>query len=584
VTFSRTAARDLIKKLEDLNVVGSDSVRATTLHSLCFSILRREEVFRLTGRVARPLLKFEQDFLLTDMPDWFAGKRECASRLRAFEAAWARLQSDMPGWPQDEVDRELRRYVWEWCDFHEAMLVGEIVPLALQYLRDNPACSEKRMFSHVLVDEYQDLNRAEQAVIDLLAQHAILLVIAGDEDQSIYGFKYAQPEGLLEFPHSYPDTYDEILQVCGRCPARVIDMASSLIANNAVRMQDKRLQAAPGNLEGDVHNVQWDTLEDETTGLATIIERYLDAGWVNIGRVLVLTPRRLLGYALRDELDRRGIPVHSFFPEEALELRRAQESFTLLTLLAHPRDRVALRCWLGFRERSLRRNEYARLREYCEETGREPWDTLEALVNGNLDLSGTEQLVSRFEILQDLLARLGESTVREVIDELFPEANAETATVRNLALEAEPECSTVAELREGLRVRITQPELPAEGDFVRVMSLHKAKGLGADLVVVAGCIQGFLPTIDSRLSLAERRRQLEEQRRLFYVSITRTTSDLILSRAQLIPLRVAHKQRARFIRRGPKLGQTISSQFMSELGPQVPRAVEGRELLELLGV
>ncbi len=539
-------------------------------------------MLRLTGRVARPLLKFEQDFLLTDMPDRLGGKRECRSRLRAFEAVWARLQSDMPGWPQDEVDREFQRCLREWCDFHEAMLIGEIVPLALQYLRDNPACLERRMFSHVLADEYQDLNRAEQAVIDLLAEHAIL-VVAGDEDQSIYGFKYARPEGLLEFPNMYPGTHDEFLEVCGRCPTRVIDIAKSLISNNAVRMQDKRLEAAPGNPEGRVHNVQWDTLEDETIGLARIIERYLNAGWVDIGRVLVLTPRRLLGYALREELRQRDIPVHSFFPEEALESRRVQESFTLLTLLAHPGDRVALRCWLGFGERTLRRGQYARIREYCEEEGHQPWDALNALANGDLNLDDTEQLVTRFGILQDRLAQLGELTVRQVIDELFRETDADTALVRNLGLEAEPSCSTVAELREELRVRITQPELPAEGDFVRVMSLHKAKGLGADLVIVAGCIEGFLPTIDSRLPTAERRRQLEEQRRLFYVAITRTTSDLILSSARLIPRGVAHKQRAKFIPRGPEMGQTISSWFMSELGPQAPRPVAGTELLELLG-
>jgi len=438
------------------------------------------------------------------------------------------------------------------------------------------------MFSHVLVDEYQDLNRAEQAVIDLLSEHAIL-VVAGDEDQSIYGFKYAQPEGLLEFPDIHPGTYDETLEVCGRCPARVIDIAKSLITNNTLRMQDKRLEVARGNPEGDVYNVQWNSLEEEAVGLADVIQRYLQAGWVNIGRVLVLTPRRLLGYALRDELLGRDIPVHSFFPEEALESRRAQESFALLMLLAHPRDRVALRCWLGFGGRSLRRSQYARLREYCEEEGTEPWDTLDALANGDLGLGRSEQLVTRFQLLQDHLARLGELTVRQVIDELFPEIDPETAIVRNLALEAEPHCLTVADLREELRVRITQPELPAEGDFVRVMSLHKAKGLGADLVIVAGCIEGFLPTIDSRLPPAERSRQLEEQRRLFYVAITRTTSVLILSSARLIPLRVAHRQRAKFISTGPDIGQTISSRFMSELGPQAPRPVEGRELLEVFG-
>ena len=128
---------------------------------------------------------------------------ERRDRLQAFAAAWAREQDQEPGWAEDETDRRFQAVLDEWLRFHEAMLIGELVPVALRYLRDNPNCPERRQFDHVLVDEYQDLNRAEQSLIDLLSENGKLTVI-GDEDQSIYeSFRYAHPEGISRFHETH---------------------------------------------------------------------------------------------------------------------------------------------------------------------------------------------------------------------------------------------------------------------------------------------------------------------------------------------------------------------------------------------
>jgi DNA helicase II / ATP-dependent DNA helicase PcrA len=89
-----------------------------------------------------------------------------------------------------------------WLRFHEDMLICEIIPELYRYLRNNPAAPERSLYDHVLVDEYQDLNKAEQAVVDLLSTSAALCVV-GDDDQSLYSFKHAHPEGIRTFPRTH---------------------------------------------------------------------------------------------------------------------------------------------------------------------------------------------------------------------------------------------------------------------------------------------------------------------------------------------------------------------------------------------
>lgn len=339
-TFTRTAARDLRKEVSALGVEGARAVFADTLHAFCFSILFRAEVLQLTGRVPRPLLEFEERFLLEDLKkeNRFGGVRECEERLRAFNAAWARLHTDEPGWPADPTDHEFHQVLQGWLHFHKAMLIGELVPETLRYLRENPASNDRNAFDHVLVDEYQDLNRAEQELLDLLAEAGTLTLI-GDEDQSIYSFKYAHPEGIATFKETHPDTHDENLQVCHRCRPLVVEIANHLIANNTSR-NPRILQPINGQPRGDVYVVQWQTTQKEAEGIARFIHKRVMAGEVEAGRVLVLAPRRQFGYAIRDALKSLGTPAHSFFHEEALDGNpkkllecQAQEAFSLLTLL-----------------------------------------------------------------------------------------------------------------------------------------------------------------------------------------------------------------------------------------------------------
>jgi DNA helicase II / ATP-dependent DNA helicase PcrA len=150
------------------------------------------------------------------------------------------------------------------------------------------------------------------------------------------------------------------------------------------------------------------------------------------------------------------------------------------------------------------------------------------------------------------------------------------ALIRQIALLVAPNIANVRDFVTELRVAVTQPELPGpQGNAVRIMSLHKSKGLTARLVIIAGCVSGIIPSIDFQAPLVEQNRQREEQRRLFYVGITRSTETLVLSNAVRMPYGAALQMRMPVAaRRGP-YAILQASPFLAEFGPAAPAPLSG---------
>jgi DNA helicase II / ATP-dependent DNA helicase PcrA len=580
VTFTRTAANDLVAKLAALGVVGADQVAAKTLHSLSFGLLSKAAVFQALGRVPRPLMDCELDTLVCDLQADFGGKREVNRLIKAFEAYWARLQHHRPGFPTDPVERRFNHALNDWLIFHEAMLVGEVVPLALDFIQQNPAHPDVPVYEHIVVDEYQDLNRADQVLIDALSANASVTVV-GDEDQSIYSFRFAHPEGIAEYPQTHVGTHDELLTECRRCPRRIVQIANALIEHN-IRLEPKRLDPCPDNGEGQVYIVHHTSIEAEIATLSAYIEWYLEThNGVPAGEVLVLANRRLIGNGIRDAVNalarqnNRGWTAQSFYFEDALDTQQAAESFALLNLLVSAEDRPALRYWVGADAQDCRGRPYARLRSHCEQTGQSPYAALEALAAGALLIPYTGPLVTRFRELQQRLAGLQPLNIQQLMDSLFPDGDENVATLRQAALLVVANAQNASDLLTGIRTAIIQPELPGtQGTCVRIMSLHKSKGLTARLVIIAGCVSGIIPSIDFRAPFAEQERQREEQRRLFFVGITRSTDTLVLSSAVRMSRRAAMLMNMRL---PPGVGAAVlhASPFLAELGVQAPAPITG---------
>ncbi|MCX7001913.1 MAG: ATP-dependent helicase [bacterium] len=583
-TFTRTAAEDITRAILRLGVIGAENIRTQTVHGFCFSMLSAQDVLEATGRVPRPLLGFEERFLLQDLCKvGLGGVRSCGKKLKAFSAAWARLQHDQPGWPHDVEDQRYQVVLLEWLRFHEAILIGELIPEGIKYLRNNPQSPYRSMFNHMLVDEYQDLNRAEQYLVDLLANGN--LVVVGDEDQSIYSFKHAHPEGIVEFPGTHPNTEEAGLDQCRRCPQQVVGLANALISHNVSR-SNRQLQPMLENPAGEIHCVQWSNMQDEAEGIASFIKSRVDARVVESGNVLVLAPRREFGYLVRDQLNGLGVPAHSFFSEELLDgdpkntdESRAQQAMALLILLANPDDRVALRCWCGFGNNTLADAGWARLRAHCKSSGDTPWQTLKKLDDETLTIPYTGHIITRCQALKLQIANLNGLTGHALVDAVFPTREPWAAPFVEIATAIDEDDFGPRNLIDTIRRHVSQPEMPTDVDYVRVMSLHKSKGLNADLVVVCGCIQGLIPSIGTDASPQEQQRALEEQRRLFYVAITRTRQTLVLSSVIGLPTAAAFKMRARTTRTVGTTTRTITSQFIHELGSRCPTAATGQQFL-----
>lgn len=159
----------------------------------------------------------------------------------------------------------------------------------------------------------------------------------------------------------------------------------------------------------------------------------------------------------------------------------------------------------------------------------------------------------------------------QLVDKFFP-SNQEWAKILREASEIKVENTTDATLLlDYLRTIVTQPEMPELGNFARIMSLHKSKGLTSRVVIVAGCIQGIIPKINEEDSFSEQEETTKEQRRLFYVAITRAKEILVLSSVSKIDRALAHRIGARVVPGSSRYANAITSNFISELGSAAPR-------------
>ncbi len=523
----------------------------------------------------------EQDTLVCDLAPQFGGKRAVNKLIEAFEADWARLQHHTPGWPNTPLEKSFDHALKAWLRFHNAMLVGEVIPLALDFILQNPGHPDIPVYEHVLVDEYQDLNKADQALIDAISGNAAVTVI-GDEDQSIYSFRHAHPEGIHEYPTTHAGTHDELLAECRRCPQRIVAIANSLIGHNP-RLAPKVLAPHAPNGQGNIYIVQHHSVSDEIQAIADYIDWYLlQNPGVPAGEVLILSSRRQIGNRIRDSLNTiaqekgRTWEAQSFYFEDALNSELAADGFALLTMLVDPDDAPSLRYWLGEHKQDCRCAPYLRLRDYCEHSGRLPKLALQDIASGTLNIPYTGSMVPRFTELNQRLKALAGLDIPGLVDALFPDGNSETASIRQTALIVAPTVTTTKEFLEELRGVITQPELPgSQGNSVRIMSLYKSKGLTARLVIIAGCVGGILPTVDSDEPPHEQERQRQEQRRLFYVGITRTTETLVLNSSTRMPLAMAYTMRMPLLARQGGDAILQASPLMAELGPSSPAVILG---------
>jgi len=601
ITFTRAGAADIKKELTALEIDGVDRIHSSTLHSFCMGVLMQREVIDANNRHPRPLLKYETKPLLYDVnvDRRFGNKsiKTCGDLLTDYESAWARLQVDEPGFSQTNDDVEFQNRLDQWMEFHQAMTIGEIIPFVLQFMRANPTHPSFHKFDYVLVDEYQDLNKAEQVVIDEIARNSNLVVV-GDDNQSIYGFKNAHPEGIREFSSTHNPCAEILMRECRRCPTSVVSVADSLIRNDTKYQDSDEPVLTPyaSNGEGELDVIQWATFEEEALGIAQIVKKILD---VNVGvlepqDVLVLNPSKEIVRTISDTLNKLGIPSQVVASNEKVILNcdKAKRVHALLAYLSNRDDRVSFR-YLIQRNNDFHSSQYQTIMQAAQETGRSPAEVIRDIVEEEIEVEGIrkssaivkryleiQEIIQGWETIDDLenfiaeLVKLGGEDSQELIKRILlilgefqPEDNGVGITIQFAR-------SIVNNI---LDLATTADSIDEEK--ARIMTYHSAKGLSGKLVIVSGCVDGLIPRLPEGVTKAD----IDEQRRLFYVAITRCKyiedgfqGKLILSSFQEMQHGVKLHLKINVPYRGVQ-----ASRFITEIDARIlPQTQPGREYLK----
>ncbi len=464
-------------------------------------------------RILSEISKAECDEVLNDIRQDFAskggsiGKRLIQKLFKKYQEAAANLQ------PCDDEFSE--RFAF-YRHFYKAVEWYDVIALVCQILRDNPdiRAKESELSPFLLIDEYQDLNRADQEFMRLLCNGRTTLLAVGDDDQSIYGgsLRHADCSGILNFKKLYPTAKKLVLPVCTRCPTDILKKAHALVSKNQYRDNSKQpLLALPEvdqrALGGLIASVGLKSEKAEAAFLATALRRLTDIG-IPAKEVLVLCATRDLGQELFQAVQHQDskLALEDCLTKAKSSLEAQQVLRFLLNFLEDSEDNLALRM-LFASLCELKPEEVRIIRQSAVENKVSLWSVI---ANGHptphLRKSATER-IQRFTSC--VTQTQGEELPNRIKKFVAAYPSLEQAA-------AVWQAKRIAAEQTGEEARI-EDERPVSG--IRFMTMHSSKGLDARYV--------FIPFMESDLALAGK--DVEEQRRVLYVAITRARTAVVFT-------------------------------------------------------
>jgi DNA helicase-2/ATP-dependent DNA helicase PcrA len=552
VTFTNKAAGEMRHRVESL--LGQPTGRMpliATFHSMCVRILRAH--IRHLG--------LAPNFTIYDEEDRLAIVRECArdfgvddrispstlvhriSHAKNQMLGVEEIERLARGPREEQVASVYRRYQAVLAeqgalDFDDLLLITvrlfESVPEVLDWYR--------RLWTHVLVDEYQDTNRAQYRIVQLLTQQHRQVCVVGDPDQSVYRWRGADMRNIMAFERDFAGTTVVRLEQNYRSTKRILGIASAVIAHNMTR-KDKTLWTENAEGEPAVRYQGWDEHEEANFVARTI--RELQAGGTEAGDVAVFYRMNAQSRVLEDALRRGGIPYVIVGSVRFYERKEVKDALAYLRLVVNPRDDAAFRRAVAVPTRGIGRASLARLEDLAR-AGRS--SLLDACVALPPDITGKPR--RGLEEFGRLIARLAERrralAVPAFIDEVLAASGYRRALQDERTEEAEGRLENLQELVAAAEEFVSSQESPSLEGFldsvalvsdvdeldatvrgVTLMTLHSAKGLEFPVVFLTGLEEGVFPHARS----VDDTEELEEERRLCYVGLTRARERLFLSYA-----------------------------------------------------
>lgn len=593
ITFTNKAAKEMRERVDNLIGFGSEDVLVSTFHSMCVRFLRRDI----------EAIGYERSFTIYDTDDQKTLMREVCKYLdidtkqtkeRTFINAISAAKNELIS-PEEYDARALGDYNRQkisrvYTEYQKrlkqnnALDFDDLIMQTVELFRTHPEILRKyqNRFRYIMVDEYQDTNRAQFELIRLMAatvndeghvEHNLCVV--GDDDQSIYKFRGADIRNILDFEFYFPETKVIRLEQNYRSTKTILEAANEVIRHNDER-KDKTLWT--DNEEGApiTYNHYETDLEEARATAKDILE--LSAAATGYSDIAILYRTNAQSRALEEQMILSGIPYKLVGGINFYERREIKDILAYLKTIDNGADGIALKRIINVPKRSIGLATLDKVQAYADEHS---YNFYEALLHtdsiASLNKKTSTTLLGFIEMLEGLRqhAALPEYSVKDIIEELlevtgyrdylqtvaetddeYRERMANIDELINKAVlfdETSLEPPTLSTFLEEVALVADIDNLDREKDAVTLMTLHSAKGLEFPCVFICGMEDGVFPS-SIAINSDNPKAEIEEERRLCYVGITRAMKQLTLSSAgkRMVRGEMQYSKESRFISEIPR--------------------------------
>lgn len=582
ITFTNKAAAEMRERVDSVVSMGAEHVWVSTFHSMCVRILRR-----YIDRIG-----YDTNFTIYDTDDQKNVIKEVIKKLNidsktfkeravmsAISAAKDNLQTPEEMREEAGGDYNLSTIARIYGEYQRTMKVNNaldfddliVKTVELFMLDDEVLEYYQNRFRYIMVDEYQDTNTAQFRLVSILAKKYRNLCVVGDDDQSIYKFRGANIHNILNFENSFPGAEVIRLEQNYRSTQRILDAANNVIAHNVGR---KKKTLWTDNGEGE--KISFTTYDDayaEGYGVTKAISDKVRDGW-NYNDFAVLYRTNAQSRALEEKLIASNVPYRIYGGVNFYQRKEIKDILAYLKTIDNGRDGQAVKRIINVPKRGIGAATITKVQDYADEHGISFFDALmqadsiptlgrsaaklKPFITYICSLKAKAQHLSIQELVEDMLEEIhyhdylvdsespDEAAAREEnIDELI-------SKIVSYEEECEDEKPTLSGFLEEVALIADIDSLDEGSNHVMLMTIHSAKGLEFPIVFITGMEDGLFPSYMS--IVGDDYDELEEERRLCYVGITRAKKELHLSsaRVRLVRGETQYNKISRFIKEIPE--------------------------------
>lgn len=577
ITFTNKAANEMKERIEKLIGDAAKDLWMGTFHSICVKILRR-----YIDRIG-----YKTDFVIFDTSDQKTLIKECIKALKVDDKLFtdrgvlteiSNGKNEMlepkaygvkySGDFRREKIAELYALYQQKLKENNALDFDDIINFTIKILTENPDVLEyyTEKFKYVLVDEYQDTNKAQFMLVSILASKYGNITAVGDNDQGIYSFRGADISNILNFERDFPGTKIIKLEQNYRCTGNILKAANAVIKHNENKY-DKKLWTQ--NEEGKIPCIYNGEDEyDEARYIVEQIEHLKREEYYKNSDFVILYRMNAQSRAIEDILMREGLPYKVIGGLKFYERKEIKDIIAYLRLIHNPADNLSLKRIINEPKRGIGKTSLDKVQEISENSGIPMYKIIKEADKYELNrvYANSREFIEQIEYLREQKDKIKISDlIKETLNktgytkalELENSVEAETR-IENLeelltvAIEFEEQeaDNTLAEFLENITLSSDIDGMEDQEDSITLMTLHSAKGLEYPVVFLVGMEEGIFPGYKS---IGESQ-ALEEERRLFYVGITRAKQYLYLTCAKHRTIfgSTSYNQISRFVQEIPE--------------------------------